>query len=319
MTLLWYLAIIVFASLGISKSGSLIIAAITKIAQRFRISDFTLGFFILGIATSTPEIFISINAAIDNVPQLSLGNLLGGTIVLLSLVIGLTAVIRKKVSFRDTFTFQELLLTSFLLLSPVFLLIDGFVSRFDGLLLIVFYLVFFLIMNKKETLIEHIRDKLMSEPVNSVKLLGKFILGLAGLLLFSKIIVETAIVFANNLNIAPIVIGLLLLSIGTNLPELTLSIFSGNEHKGLAIGDFLGSACANVLILGTISVITPFPLTNYNKVLISLALLGLTVITFFVFARSKRVISRKEGLVLIFIYLVFVVSELLTNSLITHP
>lgn len=318
MGIFLYPLVIIICSLGISKSASFVIDSIVRLAQRARISDFTLGFFILGIATTTPEIFIGINSAVDGVPQLSMGNLLGGIIVLLSLVVGLVAVITGKVSFRDTFTPKEMLFTAFLIISPSFLIFDGFISRVDGLLLLVFYLVFFVIMNRKETFIEHIRDEIFKEPLDVFKLTVKLILGIAGLILFSKIIVGTALTFSNLLSIPALVIGLLLLSIGTNLPELSLGVATRNHHKQLAIGSFLGSAAANIPVLGLVALIYPISIPSTTKVIISIFILLLTVGCFSYFAQTKRTITRKEGFLLLLIYTLFLLSELLSNSWTSH-
>lgn len=316
--LLLNVALIILSSIGISKSAGFVLYAVERLAKRFRISDFTLGFFVLGILTSTPELFVAINSSLNNIPQLSFGNLMGGIIVLLTLVIGSTAVLTGKISFKDTFSQKELLLTGFLLISPVFLIADGIASRFDGLLLISFYLVFFLIMNKKETFLEKVKDKLTEKPIDNIKLFLKLILGIAGLVIFSKIIVNSALVFSQSLNIAPFVVGFLLLSIGTNLPELSLAALSKGDHQKLAIGDFLGSAAANIPLLGFLALISPFEITNGLKLYMGFATFLLTIVAFSSFARSKRTINREEGLILLSIYALFLIIEVILSSSLMH-
>lgn len=309
MQILLYLLILLISSIGISKSASYVIYVVHKIGRRFRVSDFTLGFFILGLVTSTPELFVGINAIFKGVPELSMGNLIGGIIVLLSLVIGATAVLSGKVSFKDGFSKKELLFTGFLLITPFFLAIDGFVSRFDGLMLLAFYAVFFIILNKKESFIKRFKDELIKEPFDATKLMIKAGLGVLGLLLFSKIIVEIAIIIANQLSIPPMVVGLLLLSLGTNMPEFTLGILSKRNHTDVAIGDYLGSAAANIPLLGLVAVLSPFSLPN-GKHVFMLLLLVITVVFFYLFARSRKEINRKEGAILLGIYGLFLVIEL---------
>ncbi len=308
MKILLYLLILLASSIGISKSASYVIYVVHKISKRFRISDFTLGFFILGFATSSPEVFVALNAVLDGVPQLSMGNLVGGIIVLLSLVIGVTAILSKKVSFKDGFTSKELFFTGLLLINPFFLALDGYVSRFDGLLFIISYISFFFIMNRKETFIERFRDTLNKEPFDTTKLVVKASLGILGLLLFSKIIVEIAILFAQYLSIPPMIVGLLLLSLGTNIPEFTLGILSKRNERDVAIGDYLGSAAANIPLLGLVAVLSPFALPN-GKHIYSLLLLVLTVVSFSLFARSSKEINRKEGIILLGIYGLFLIVE----------
>ncbi len=315
MEFTFYLLIIIAGCLGLSRSANLTVNSVVKFAQRARISDFTLGFFILGLATTTPEFFIGLNSVIDQVPELSAGNLIGGIIILLSLIIGLAAVLTGRVTFHGSFTDKEMLLTGFLLISPSFLIVDRFISRNEGLLLLSFYLIFFLLMNRKETFLEHLRDEIFHKPLNSLKTGFQLILGIAGLLIFAKIVVETALALTGLLKIPHLIVGLLLLSIGTNLPELSLGFAARKHYKQLAIGNFLGSAAANIPVLGLLALVLPVNVNHQTNIGISALILVLVVTVFCYFAHTKHAISGKEGIVLLLIYGLFLASEILSATL----
>lgn len=313
MNILWAIVVLGVGSYGISKSAQFLVSTINTVSKRFRISDFTLGFFVLGIATSTPEMFVGVNSIIDGYPQLSLGNLIGAIIVLLSLLIGLTAIVFGKVSFKGAFTHNDFIITGLLLIAPALLLFDGNVSRVEGLFLIIIYGAFFFIMNKQETLLEHIRDTVTASPLKSTKLFAKAAIGVIGLLIFSKIIVETALEFTELLNISPLLVGLLMLSIGTNLPELSLGFFAKTSHSEIALGDYLGSAAANVLLIGLLAFISPFEVTYIGKMRMSLIILIVVVLVFNLLVFRRKVLTRRDGVILLAIYIVFVASEIING------
>lgn len=112
--------------------------------------------------------------------------------------------------------------------------------------------------------------------------------------------------------ISPFVIGLFLLTFGTNLPELSL-VATGikNKKRDIAFGDILGSTVMHTLVLGFVCIVAPFTMPDEVRMRATLILLGLVVIFFWWAASSKRDITRREGIVLFVTYIVFVLIELL--------
>lgn len=305
----------VVALVVIAKSADLIVTTAVNLAHRLRVSEFSIGFFVLGLATTTPELFVGLNAALNGQPQLSLGNLIGASIVLLSLIIGLNAVISGEVLFIKTFSKRDMWFTSFVILAPTFLLIDGVLTRSDGLLLIILYGLFYVVINKEQTFMEHLKYT-FSQPHNHMgKMLSTLGLGILGLFISSKIIVESAEFIAASLALPLVVIGLLLLSLGTNLPELTVLFTTiRREHKQIGIGDFLGSAVANTAVLGLVAVLHPIILETPLKVFLSLGMLVLTLITFNAFFAIDKKINRLEGFSLVALYAFFLFAELFLKN-----
>ncbi|MBI2029242.1 sodium:calcium antiporter [Candidatus Gottesmanbacteria bacterium] len=309
------LGLLAFACWGISKCAQLVVNSVKQISKRAKISDFTLGFFVLGIATSSPEFFIGVNSVIGGYPQLSLGNLIGGIIVLLTLLMGVSAIYTGKISFKKTLSKNDFILTGVLLLLPAVFLFDGGINRIEGLVLIGIYIGLFLLMNKEETILEEIRDKVTLRSLKLAKLVIKVLAGIAGLIIFSKIIVEAALIFTKALNISPLIVGLLLLSIGTNLPELTLGFFAKSKDENIAVGDFLGSAAANVLFIGLLATVYPFEVVSVNNIRVSLLIMIISILVFITMVYRKNTITRKDGIILLAIYAVFVVWEIVSSGI----
>lgn len=310
MPLHFALLIFVGGSVSIAKSADLVVKTAVRLAHRFHISEFNMGFFILGLATTTPELFIGIQSVIDHEPQLSLGNLIGASIVLLTLIIGLNAVVSGEVQFIKSFSKKDMLLTSFVIIAPVFLLIDGVLSRYDGVMLVVLYVLFYLVMNKEQTFAEHIKYSLSAPHNHIIKSFFILFLGIAGLFISSKFMVDSVEIIANAYSLPLVIVGLLMLSIGTNLPELTVLFTTiKNGHKEVGVGDFLGSAVANTPVLGFVALLSPIQLDAPLKVFLSLGMLFLTLLTFNAYFSIDKKITRLEGISLVALYAFFIFSE----------
>lgn len=282
-------------------SAELVVRSASSLSKRLGITNFAVGFLLLGLLTSTPEIFVAIQSAIDGIAQLSVGNLLGGSILLLSFVIGLSSIILGRLTLDRGLDSREIAASSFIVASPVFVLWDGVLTRIEGAILIVIYFFHaFFLKNGNTHHKKHSKSSLLM-----------LCLGLLGMVIASKVMIESAKVFIDAFHIPSFVFGLLLLSFGTNLPEFSLA-FQGAvlKKEGVAFGDFLGSAAANTLILGFLGMFSPFEIMGIARVRFSLALLALLCVYFVWAASTKREISRTEGFGLLLFYLAFVAFEL---------
>lgn len=306
---------ILISSFILSKSADLLILAIVRLSRKFHISEFNMGFFILGFATTTPELFVGINSIISNHPQLALGNLIGASIILLTLIVGLQAIAVKEIRFINTFKSSDLWFTTLIIALPSFLLFDGSLTRFDGILVLGLFMVFFIFMNRRQTLLEHVRQTLETPHNHILKNILLIIAGIAGLAVGAKIMVMSGLFIADVLKLPEELVGLLMLAIGTNLPELTV-LFKviKHQHKNLGLGDFLGSAVANTLVLGLLSVIQPTTLEAPYKVYFSFGILYMALIFFNAFFRADKKITRNEGIALVALYSFFVFSEVFLKN-----
>jgi len=170
----------------------------------------------------------------------------------------------------------------------------------------------FYFIEKRKGLLEKVRDRLFDGTVEGPLDLGKIFLGGTIIFLSSKILVDKTIYFANIFNFSSFLISLLLLAVGTNLPELSIAIESIlKKHKEVAFGDYLGSAAANTFLFGFLTLINgSFTVKNSHFFLTFVFFLfGLSL--FYLFSRSKKDISRQEGIALFLVYWLFLVIEIL--------
>lgn len=301
-----------FILLGIilAKSADWVVKAISYFSHSLQVKSFLFGFVLLGFATTIPEMFVAYQAVRDNVPQLSVGNLLGGSIFLLSFVVGISALFLGRVALEHRMSVFDIAMSSFVVASPAFVFWDGTCSRTEGIILIALYIFHLVFLNREQ----HVVD-VIERHAKHVKHAGHAILlgitGMAGMAVSSKYIVMIGEQTAHALGVPVFIIGLLLITFGTNLPELTLAIEAIMKKKrDIAFGDILGSAVVNTPILGIVGVVSPFALSLSGKTRATLVLLMMVSVFFFWAAATKKNISRKEGLALFVFYGAFVLFEL---------
>jgi len=310
-----HIALYVLGFVGIWLGAGLIISSVERFSHKLRLSSFSVSFLILGLFTSLGEISVGITSVLDNDPEIFVGNLIGASIVLFTLVIPLLAITGKKIKINPEFQNFNLVSSLVVIGMPVILSFDGKIDRLDGIIsLILFGVAAVLIESKRgllqnpPTAIHHHNLKLGSEIL-------KIAIGVIIVYLSSNSVVEQTMYFSQILKISPFFISLILVSLGTNLPELSLvarTIFF--KDKEIAFGDYVGSASYNTFIFG--GLILWYGKTVYlsNSYIISLLVLIIGLFLFYLFAKSKNTLTRKEGLFLLCLYLLFVYVEVILHT-----
>lgn len=311
MSIVVLILLIFVFSFVLAKCTDLVIRNVVILAKKFSVPEFAVGFFILGFATSLPEMFVAVNSVLDKTPQLSLGNLLGAIFVLLTLIISLPAIITGKVEIRKVLSTKDIVLSSFIIALPALFSLDGNLTRLDGMILLSFYVMSVYMLNKDESFVESIKKATHKNRGNILKLLSLTLLGVLGVFIASKIVVELALSLAQILYIPVLLVGVLFLSIGTNLPELSLAIKTSiSKHKIVGVGDFLGSASVNTFVISLLCLFSPFQVTDLIGVRITSLFVILAVVVLAIFMRTKRQLTRKEGFALLLLYSLFIFFEL---------
>jgi len=273
----------------------------------------------LGILTTTPELFLGINAIIKNIESVSLGNLLGGIIVIFALLFGLTLFLNKKIK-TDGDIKKIIPKLSFIFL-PFLLGLKGGLNYIDGILFLFLYfiVIFYDKIKNKILSFSNILDK--KEKINNVYILKNikdlkfwkefflFITSLASLLILSYFIIDIAEKILIEINVSNFIIGLIIFSIGTNLPELIVALKSRKNKNGLAISHLIGSGMANVFILGILLFFKKFDVVINTSYLFTFFFTLVILILVGIFYKTKKSFSKKEGLVLIFIYILFIIYQ----------
>lgn len=313
LTQIGLILLCLFLLVVLVKAADFIEDGFVLLARKLKLNEFFVGFGILGVVTTLPELAIVFNTK-SVAPEISLANLLGGCFILLTLIIGLAVIEFKEFSFTGKFNEFDLVFALSIIALSVILLIDKELSFIDGIILLNGYFLYILHIAQEYTPVK--KYSLEHAHVNALKLftlMSKAVFGVILLLVSSSLLVDNLIELADSFAIPNALMGLLFLSIGTNIPELVLLYSAekkGKNAQKLILGAFIGSATANIGILGVLGIISEgFVIGEFNSIIPLLFMLSVSVLIFLVFSFTERNLTRKEGIVLTSLYFVLFFSE----------
>ncbi|GIW59610.1 MAG: hypothetical protein KatS3mg087_0676 [Patescibacteria group bacterium] len=305
------LLLYLLAFVGIWIGAGIAIHSVEKLSQTLKLSSFAVSFLILGLFTSVSEFSVGVNSIFENDPEIFVGNLIGASIVIFMMIVPLLAITSSSLKISPDFRNHNLPLALFTIATPTLLVLDGVVSRIDSFVSMGIYLFLVFNVQKKKGFFESLLRRNTLDKKQVLHHLSKIILAVGIIFLASNVVVHQTIYFSELLKISPFLISLLFISIGTNIPELSFVVRSAFlKSNQVAFGDYVGSASFNTFLLGLLTLIYNKPIYLNNNYLSSLIFLLVGLVAFYLFARSKNVINRREGLILLLIYAAFLLSEI---------
>jgi cation:H+ antiporter len=316
---LWVHFLVLAATfLVIYKAADFLVEGAVGIAYKLNVPKIVIGVILVGFGTTAPEFTVSVLSAIRGFPEIALGNAVGSVIVDDTLALGMGIIVAPvaiRVEPRSLRLFGFFLIGIDLL--AFILSLNGVISRWEGLLLLGIlgaYLVYVVhTENRKrktavgvnEELAEHIKP-------GGIGLQGaRFLIGLAGVVLASELLIDSAVFVAEYFGASEAVIGLTLVAVGTSIPEIVTCIVAGRRgHGDLALGDIIGADILNVLwIIGAASVANPI---QVEKRVIFFAfpwMLGI-VLLMLLLSRWRYTLQRWKGIVLVGVYMLYITISL---------
>jgi len=309
-----YLLLIIGLVILISGANVLVIGA-SSFAKKFNIPNLVIGLTIVSFGTSFPELIINILAGYKGQSDLAIGNIIGSNIVNILLVVGVSALVRplrvqsNTVKFEIPFSILAVLVL-FVLANDI--LFDGtqltILSRSDGIILLAFFLIFIyytFIIGKHGNADEGHQVKVLANWKSFLYMLT----GIIALYFGGLLIVDNATIIALNLGLSEAVIGILVIALGTSLPELATSVVAAYKgNADMAVGNVVGSNIFNVFfVLGISVTLSPISFNSILNTDMLAALIASILLFIFVFTRKGRQIDRVEGSVFIALYLGYVI------------
>ncbi len=292
--------------------SGLIVNSAGKFSTRLKLSPFIFSFAFLGLLTSTPEFSVGLQSVAENDPEIFVGNLLGGIIVLFLLVIPVLAILGKGINLKHELDNRNTLASLGVILAPSIFILDKKLTSLEGAIMIILYLTLIFMIQRKNGFFDSENSKLLEIKSYSYKDFLKVFLGIGLVFISSGIIVDKTMYFAGLFNIAAFYIGLIVVSLGTNMPEMSLAVRSVIENKkDIAMGDYLGSAAANTLLFGIFTLLSGSEVLTVNNFFLTFIFVGSSLMLFYYFSYSKKYISRNNGFALLGIYIFFVALELM--------
>ena len=316
-----YFVGIAFFSFVLIKSADLSVVSLKLISSRTKTKVFALSALILAVGTSFPELFVGITSALEGSSNLTLGVVLGSNIANISLIAGAAAFYAGYVNVSKNYLKRDVVIAFIASAAPILLMLDGGLSRVDGLVLLAIYgsyassffkTQYFKIAEEIDTqTVLHSMFRRIKGAQKYSRNYGELFVGIALLLVSSNMIVKFSKALALELHIPVFLIGVFILAVGTSLPELAFSYRSIKDHEpSMFLGNLLGSTIANsTLIIGVATVLSPLQIVAIHEYLIAVVASLVVFIVFWIFIHTKHKLSRLEALALLLIYAAFVVLE----------
>ncbi|MEK7146208.1 MAG: hypothetical protein AAB802_03415, partial [Patescibacteria group bacterium] len=252
-----------------------------------------------------PETFISINSALQGIPEFGLGTLLGSNVADLTLVFAIVIFGAGRQIKIENKLLKNLALYPLFLLVPLLLGLDGFYSRVEGLILIFSGFFFYALLFREDG--QKNRSKKENHRVRNFIYL---VLSMAGLLLGAHFTVTFGAALAETLNVTPILVALLVVGLGTTLPEMFFSLKAVRaRHDNLATGDLLGTVLTDAtIIVGILALVKPFSFPQ-QIVYVTGSFMVIAAIVLLHLMRGQHRLGKKEAFLLLLFYIIFVFSE----------
>ena len=287
-----------------------------SIAKRFHVPAIIIGLTIVAMGTSLPETAVSVVAAIQHKNTLAISNVVGSNIFNMMVVIGFCAIMTpvavQKATLKRDFPYSVFAALLLIILGGVGMKL----GRFDSAVFLVFFAIFIGTMIRMALKAGKEGGQLQSEEIETAeaqkvmsmpKSLLFLVIGVAGIVIGGDVVVDSASNIALKVGMSQTLVGLTIVSIGTSLPELVTSVVAARKNEvDMALGNAIGSNIFNILlVLGLAGVISPMSFLMEN--IIDIIILIVFSLLIWIFAWTKEKISRKEGIVMLVLYVVYVI------------
>lgn len=305
--------IFILAMGGLIFGADFIVNQSERIALRFNISEFVIGSTLIAFGTSLPEMAASIAASIHHKPEIAIANAVGSNIMNITLVLAVIFIIAKPFQSDRDFFAKDSIWALMPILIFLLMSIDGKIGTFDAVLLLVLMLAYlmFLFEDSKGLALDEI-DNELKENFSWLSSIGFLIMGFLMVVLGAHFAVDSASSIAKTFGVSEWVIGIVLISFGTSLPELVISISAALKGKvEMAIGNIIGSNLANTtMVIGTAALVKNLDISletySFDLALMTTATIMLIYIT------ANKLYSRPAGISLLILLALFVQNTLAT-------
>ncbi|MGL4361969.1 MAG: calcium/sodium antiporter [Cellulosilyticaceae bacterium] len=310
MNILIQCIILIVGFVVLIKGADYFIDGAAAIAKNLKVPDILVGLTIVAFGTSAPEASVSIKAILSQNSDMVLGNVIGSNILNILLIVGISSFIFPMQVKNDTIK-KEIPFTILVSLLLFVLITDipfgngsvNMISRGDGLVILLFFAVFmyYLITLAKKGQVEEAKPK---------HTLGKAcifaLLGLAGIVLGGDFVVEAATKIAVEMNIGQKFISLTIVAFGTSLPELVTCVMAAKKQEhDIALGNIIGSNIFNICVVVGIPTTLFGSIIPAEPVYTDLIVMLVATVILFVFSKSERTISKREGIIFLMMFLLY--------------
>ncbi len=316
-----YAAIFLFSFFLFYVAGKLLVDGLIRATKFLRLKEFVIAFFVIALSSSIPNLVVGLSAAVRGIPQLSFGDVVGNNLAALTIVVAIVCLFSRSGISAESRTVRTSSL--FVMVSAILslvLILDRTLSRMDGVLLIALFFFYIFWLFSKEDRFNKPNEDYSPPPFQGFKSflkdLFKVLLGLIIFIVAAQGMVSSARFFAESLNMSLILIGVLVTGLGSALPEMYFDIISVKKGQNwMILGDLMGAVIIpSTLVLGIVALVSPIYISDFSSLALARFFVIISALLFPIFVRSGKKIDKKEALILLSIYIIFLISEILFKA-----
>ena len=321
--MIWDWVLLVVGMVLLIKGADFFVDGASGIAKKFGIPSLIIGLTLVSLGTSAPEISVSLNAVLEGMSDMSVGNVVGSNICNIFLILGVSAIFTPLLISKDIKRYDIPIMLGIFILFTIFsfLITPGAINWYEGIILLVIVVLYtlFLIKRTKASDELDLEEENTDKKVNLVKCIIFVVLGLAAIIFGGELVVNHASNIAIKLGMSETLVSLTIVAVGTSLPELVTSAVAAFKKEGdIAVGNVIGSCLFNIiLILGLASVVAPLgpdsvlsvqPNIIFDVVVMIFGGISLLAISFL----SKK-ITRWQGILFLAVYVAYIAFIIVRN------
>ena len=310
--ILFQIVILIVGFALLIKGSDFFVDGSSNVASLLKIPTIIVGLTIVAFGTSAPEAAVSITSSITGSNALAVSNVIGSNLFNMLLIIGLCAILKDLKMAKPTLETDLPFLVVATVVCSVLMIIGLRFSRIDGIIalaILIIYIYFIIRGIKKGKDEQSVSEAKMGLPRSIIYILG----GLAGIVIGANFVVDSASNIAMAFGMSETLVGLTIVAMGTSLPELATSITAiRKDEEELVIGNVLGSNIFNLLfVLGLSSAISPIAISP--AMYVDILLLVVVTIVFFIFGKTQDKFDRKEGIILLILFIAYMAFAIIRN------
>ncbi|MDD4210052.1 MAG: calcium/sodium antiporter [Bacteroidales bacterium] len=313
--MIFQLGLLIIGFVILIKSADWMVDGASNLAKKYNISDLAIGLTVVAFGTSAPELVVNSVAAFQNHPDIVFGNIIGSNNMNIYIVLGLAGII-TPLAVQSCTVWKEIpisllaIIVLFLFTNEILYTNNQLLTRWEGFVLLIFFVLFLLYVYKQ---LKTDTSSALETPVVKNMSLSKIwiliIIGISGLVIGGKLVVDNAGLLAVSLGISEKIIGLTIVAFGTSLPELATSVVAAiKKNNNIAVGNIIGSNIFNLfLILGVSAVIRPIKYSNAFNTDMLILTLGTFILFIAMFTGKRKKLDRWEAAIMLAVFIAYTI------------
>lgn len=286
-------------------SANIFVDSATSIADNFKVPKMIIALTIASFCTCTPELAISFNSIMTQNYDVTLANVMGSCVVNILLIVGIASIV-KPIRIKTVTVSKELPLLAITTILFCLLFIDNTLSRIDSIVLLLLFVEFCIYLYKMFKKFKKVNEEIPKYDKKTSIILT--IISLILITLSSELVVDATLFISESLNISAKLITMVVIVIGTSLPELVITVTSAKKSEfDMTIGNIVGTNIFNICIVLGLPILIFGGVTSFNFNYTDLIVISIAATLFFYLSKSEREISRLEGVLMVFLFLAYYV------------